>query len=331
MRDRAARAAPPDSGPAITVVLPTHDGSAFVRESVESVLAQDMADFELIVCDDGSRDGTWTMLQAYAADARCRLYRHEGNRGLFPTLNRLVRAARSRWVHLWSQDDRMLPQCLRRTRAFADAHPEVGMIYSGVHGIDEGGRRLPAGSTDRTPDVVAPLLAARIMFYFGSIAGNIANVTVRKDAFDALGGFREDLVLSGDYEYWTRVSERWPIGFQREPLIELRAHRGQLSRQRRSGAQFIRENREIYDRLLLRLPEAERARARRYRRWVLDVRQFHQAVRCALAGDVRLGLDVIAMLRADTALLPLAARWLLSANGRRPAPPALDTEPRAIG
>ena len=321
----------PSAGPAIAVALPTWNGAAFVRESVESVLAQDNADFELIVCDDASRDGTWAMLEPYAVDARCRLLRNETNRGLFATLNRIVREARSPWVHLWSQDDRMLPSCLGRTRAFADAHAEVGMIYSGRYHIDAAGRRRPEALPDETPAIVSPLLAARIMFYFGSIAGNIANVTVRKDVFDTLGGFREDLAVSGDFEYWTRVSEGWPIGFQREPLIELRDHQGQLSRQRGSGTRFIRENRAILDRLLLRLPEDERPRARRYRRWVLEVRQFHHAVRCALAGDVRSCLDVLASLRAETALVPLALRWLMSANGHLAAPPSLRADGGATG
>jgi len=60
----------PNGVPTITVVLPTYNGAALLRESVESVLAQD-TDFELIVCDDHSKDATWSMLQTYAAEARC--------------------------------------------------------------------------------------------------------------------------------------------------------------------------------------------------------------------------------------------------------------------
>jgi glycosyltransferase involved in cell wall biosynthesis len=157
--------------PAISVVLPTYNGAAYLRESVESVMTQDSDDFELIVCDDRSTDTTWSMLQQYGGDARCRLLRNETNLGLFPTLNRLVRETRGEWVHLWSQDDRMLPQCLRRTREFANAHPQVGMIYSGRYQIDGTGRRLPEWPEDSTPELISPLLAARIMFYFGSIAG----------------------------------------------------------------------------------------------------------------------------------------------------------------
>lgn len=88
------------STPVITVVLPTFNGEAYVRESVESVLSQDTDDFQLIVCDDASTEDTWSIVESYRGP-RCRLLRNEKNRGLFPTLNRLIREARSPWVHLF--------------------------------------------------------------------------------------------------------------------------------------------------------------------------------------------------------------------------------------
>jgi hypothetical protein len=223
---------------------------------------------------------------------------------------------RSEWVHLWSQDDRMLPACLRRTTEFALSHPDVAMIYSRMHFIDETGKLISRGKEDTTPDVVSPLLAARIMYYYGSIAGNIANVSLRRDVFDLLGGFREDMKVSGDYEFWVRLSERHSIGFQSEALIELRVHEHQFSKRPLSGVQFIRENREIKDRLIARLEGVDLENARRHRRWVMQVNDFHHAVRCAARGDFRTAADVLRILRSEAAILPLAARWLVSGNAR---------------
>lgn len=313
----------------ISVVLPTYNGVEFLRESIESVLAQDTDDFELIVCDDGSNDGTREILDEYTGP-RCRIIRNERNLGLFPTLNRLMREATTEWVHLWSQDDRMLPGCLRRTVEFAKAHPDAGMIYSRMYFIDDRGHRFSEGKDDITPEVVSPQLAARIMYYFGSIAGNIANVTLRRDAFEELGGFREDLLVSGDYEFWSRLSEKFPIGFQPELLLELRTHSGQFSRQSRSGPQFIRENREIHDSLYARLTEAERPRARHFREWVVQVNSFHQAAQRAVRGDLKTSAEVLGLLRSESALLPLAARWLLSVNGRRIPRPRLIPEKETV-
>jgi hypothetical protein len=315
--------------PTISVVLPTYNGSRYIRESVESVLAQDTDDFDLIICDDGSSDKTWSLLQPYAGP-RCRLLRNERNRGLFPTLNRLIGEAPSAWVHLWSQDDRMLPGCLRRTCDFAAEHPEVGMIYSRMRFIDEAGNFVSEGKDDPTPSVLSSVFAARIMYFFGSISGNIANVSLRTDVFRELGPFREDLKVSGDYEYWVRLSGQYPIGFLPEPLIELREHRGQFSRQHTSALQFITENREIRQILRSRLPEREHHSADRYTRWVTQVNGFHQAIRYAASGDFRRAMSVLGVLKREAALLPLAGRWLLSANGRTLSRPRIDIEKQLV-
>jgi glycosyltransferase involved in cell wall biosynthesis len=302
--------------PAITVALPTYNGQAYVRESIDSILAQDTDDFELIVCDDASTDDTWSIVESYRGP-RCRLLRNEKNQGLFPTLNRLMREAQSPLVHLFSQDDRMRPDCLSRTCDFAAKHPEVAMIYCHTHFIDSAGRRAPESLvTDNTPTIVPSLLAAQIMFYFGSIAGNIANVSLRKTAFEEVGEFREDLEVSGDYEYWTRLSETHLIGFQRERLIELRTHANQFSQQWSSGEKFLSENWEVHRRLLSRLPAGELRQANHFQRWVIDVNAFHYAMRSVLRGESRTALRALRLLSSRTALLPLALRWIISGNGR---------------
>ena len=309
--------------PRISVLLPIHNGEEYVRESIVSILSQDIDDFELIVCDDGSTDSTRSILES-CKDSRCRLLINKEKRGLFVSLNRLMPEARAPLVHLFSHDDRMLPNCLERTCDFASRHPDVGLIYSEMHFIDSKGHRAPeTGRIDNTPPVVSPLLAAQIMFYFGSIAGNIANVTLRKAAFENVGRFREDLLLSGDYEYWTRLSERYPIGFQRERLIELRVHDNQFSKQRSSALRYLKENTEVYDRLFARLPAAEIERARHFRRWVIDVNTFHQAVLIAKNAHPRAALEAFRLVRQTGRVLPLAFRWLISQNGRRVERPEL--------
>jgi glycosyltransferase involved in cell wall biosynthesis len=302
------------------VALPAFNGERYIHESIQSVLGQDEKKFELVVCDDGSTDGTLAIVQGLA-DPRIRILRNDQNRGLFATLNRLMGECRAEIVHLWAQDDRMSPHCLTRVLEFADEHPEVGMIYSAVQIIDAHGARVAEQREDRTPAVIDPLLAARIMFYYGSISGNISNVALRRSAFDTVGGFRADLKVSGDYEMWVRLSERYPLGFVREPLIELRQHAQQFSRRAGSGLQFIRENRAIHDRLIERLPADERVAAVHYRERFIHVKQFHHAVRCALAGEIGQAREVVRELGYESPLLPVVWRWLTTMNGRRVARP----------
>jgi hypothetical protein len=235
-----------------------------------------------------------------------------------------MKEARSPWVHLFSQDDRMLSHCLSRTCQFAAKHPEVAMIYSQMHFIDSDGRRAPDGTdNDNTPTIVPSLLSAKIMYYFGSIAGNISNVSLLKSAFDDVGAFREDLEVSGDYEYWTRLSETHLIGFQRERLIELRTHPDQFSKQWSSGVKFLSENREVHQRLLSRFPVEGLKQAMHFQRWVIDVNGFHYAMRSILRGEWRIALRALRLLNSRTPLLSLAFRWMLSGNGRLVTRPEL--------
>src|SRR5438270_12301052 len=101
--------------PPVSVCIPTYNGEAFVRQCIESVLAQSFPDFELIVVDDGSTDGTWDIVRDYEArDCRFRVSRNEVNKGLVGNWNHCVDVATGRWLKFVFQDDELAPECLAR-------------------------------------------------------------------------------------------------------------------------------------------------------------------------------------------------------------------------
>src|SRR5205823_2050603 len=122
----------------VAVVLPVFNGGELLMESVQSVLRQTLNSFEFIICDDGSSDDSGCYL-ASIDDARVVILRNEINRGLFPTLNRLLRCSHAQLVHLWSQDDRMNCDCLEETVAFHRRRPEIGMSWCQFDLIDGNG------------------------------------------------------------------------------------------------------------------------------------------------------------------------------------------------
>ena len=128
----------------VSVLLPLYNGEAYIREAVESVLAQTRRDFELLILDDGSRDGSLAIVQEIARrDPRVRLISRE-NRGLTETLNELLAAARGEFVARMDADDVCLPDRFERQVAFLDAHPEVVCVGGDPVMIDERGRLLTA-------------------------------------------------------------------------------------------------------------------------------------------------------------------------------------------
>ena len=302
--------------PKISVILPVYNGSEYLKTSIESVLNQSFTDFELIVWNDGSTDASHEILAAYS-DPRLRKFENETNLGLFRTLNKAIEQSRAGLTRLWAQDDIMKPQCLEKEYAFLDQNPSVAMMYCQCDTIDKDGKVVSeAPVNDRTPEIIEPQLAAQIMFYHGSITGNIANVTLRKSALSESGVFRSDLLVSGDFEMWVRLSERWPIGFLKEPLVYLRSHDGQFSRRKGIFPTFMREDAMIWERLAARLPAQLHRYAKRYDRRHRQLIYVNHVVHCLLGCDWRTASNTFREIRRRFNPLTLFCLWLVTADRR---------------
>lgn len=212
----------------ISVILPVYNGKPYLKDSVESVLKQNFRDFEFIILDDCSTDGSYEYLKSLD-DPRIKLLRNEKNKGLFPNLNMLISASDTPLIKIWSQDDIMYPDCLQEFVNFHAQH-EVGFSYSNRDRIDEHGILKPVLPEDKTPAIISTALHSRIAYYTGSIAGNIANVCLNRKALNNSGLFDESMKISGDFYMWVKLAEKNRTGFISKALLQLRDHSGQLSR-----------------------------------------------------------------------------------------------------
>jgi glycosyltransferase involved in cell wall biosynthesis len=114
--------------PRVSVLMPVFNGEAFLRQSVDSILAQTFRDFELIVVDDGSSDESYSLLAEYAQlDERVKLIRNDINIGIAGTLNNGLRECRGEYIARMDADDVSLPQRLEKQLAFMDRSPDVGL------------------------------------------------------------------------------------------------------------------------------------------------------------------------------------------------------------
>lgn len=305
-----------DVSPFISVVLPVHNGEKYLRESIDSVLLQGYPNFEFIIWDDHATDGSAQIIESYQ-DSRIRRFANEKNLGLFKTLNRAIGEAKGDWIRLWSQDDQMKPNCLATESDFIRRQPTVGMIYCAVDLIDENGEIIVPAPEYQTPELVTPELATQIMFFHGSIAGNIANVTLKRSVLDEVGPFREDMWISGDFEMWVRLSEKYPLGFLGDALIKLRAHKGQFSRAKGSYTTSISEDQFIYAALMNRLPPELSTYSTKYHRWHRGPMYWHHMVRCLLSRDFDNALKAYRTVRKlSVSPFLLAWFWLFTINQR---------------
>lgn len=147
--------------PLISVIMPTFNRAAFIERAIESLIAQRLNSWELIVIDDGSEDGTPSLIERYMADRRIRLYSFDYNRGMGAALNRGLDRARARWVAYLPSDDVYYPEHLLGMATLLQAGGDAILAYSGVRygsnrtcqGIIDGeGLQLVQVMHRKTPD-----------------------------------------------------------------------------------------------------------------------------------------------------------------------------------
>ncbi len=230
----------------ISVILPVFNGGSYLIKSVESVLSQADANFEFLILDDCSTDGSREYLKNIKNDYTF-IYYNDVNKGLFFNLNYLIQKSKGKLIKLWAQDDIMYQYCLHEFISFHDQNIDIGFSYSDRDIIDENGIVKIETRMDDTPKIISSELHAKIAFFTGSIAGNIANVCISKDALLAVGRFREDMKISADFDMWVRLAKDYKTGFIKQKLIKLRDHKNQLSRNEAFYICHVREDREVYN------------------------------------------------------------------------------------
>ncbi len=219
MNHEAAQAT--GSEPEVTVLISVFNGERFLRETLDSLLAQDFGDFEVLIINDGSTDGTSSILAEYTADARFRVIDQE-NRGLVYSLNRGLEAARADLIARLDADDIAMPRRLSRQVEFMKDHPEVALLGSAITLIDENGRTLK--------DVVYPTgsdLVKSSLSRYCAVAH--PSVMMRRTPVLGLGGYRPAFRHAEDYDLWLRIAERHSIDNLKEPLVLYRQHDGNIS------------------------------------------------------------------------------------------------------
>jgi glycosyltransferase involved in cell wall biosynthesis len=231
------------SSPAFTVVLAAYNEEDYVGDAIGSVLAQTREDFELMVVDDGSADATAEVVRGFESDPRLTLISQE-NRGLAASLNRGIRAGSGPYSALIDADDLWMPTYLEKLGEALDHHPEAGFAYTDAWWYDVARRRFwrrtiseYLGAPDDPP--IDPDQFLRLLMKANFVFGL---TTIRRSAFDAVGGFNEALRACEDYELWIRLlANGYPAAHVKGRLAIQRDRRDSMSSNLRSMLTNVRE------------------------------------------------------------------------------------------
>ncbi len=291
----------------MTVVALCHNHAPFLREALDSVLAQTYPHLEVWLVDDASTDGSPAILRAYAAaHPAWRLLLLPGNVGNCRAFNQAFRQSQGEFVVDFATDDVLLPDRLARQVAqFGALDASYGMVYSNAELIDEQGRSLglhyfPGAPASRRPAsgwVFADVLAR----YFISTP----TMLVRRACLAALGGYDEALAYE-DFDFWVRASRDWQFGYLDAVTTRKRKHpRAMSARAYRAHDPYLASTVAVCRKALAlcRTP-AERAALAARLRW-----EMRQAVRRARHPEAGALFALLRQAAAPTPADHLLAAW----------------------
>jgi len=186
----------------LSILLPANNYGLYLRDVIDSALAQSATDFEVVIVDDASTDTTWETITSYRDD-RIVALRNDNNQGLSASLNRALGASSGAAVVILNADDRMHPDFLRRAwQALLDTGPQVGVAGVRLRAVDEQGRHIVGHPAEKECSAPLDFNAADSWIWRNWFPGC---ALIRREVFEVVGGFAEDISTAVTWDLWVRV------------------------------------------------------------------------------------------------------------------------------
>ena len=202
--------------PRFSVIIPLYNKAPYVRKTVESVLGQTFGDYELIIVDNGSNDGSHEIVAAFT-DHRIKIVRLEENVGVSNARNKGVAMASAPIVTFLDADDWWEPTFLEEMAGLIERHPDAGIYGTGYYIVKNGKKRLaPIGVDEGFEEGEINYCAV----YAKTLCMPLTSITVAmpKAVFDETGGFKPHLKLGEDFDLWVRIALKHKTVFLNKPL-----------------------------------------------------------------------------------------------------------------
>lgn len=226
------------SSPLVSVVMAAYNAADFIGEAIESVLKQSYKNVELIIINDGSKDGTEDAVDKYLADERVK-YVRQNNAGQTVAKNNGIKLAKGDVIGFCDADDYWHLEKLEKQMVILLSDEKIGVVYSDIQAINEHGERIKLN--EQLNGKTGPILKDLLFDNFIPFGSAIFRVECLREH----GGFNESYRMGIDWDLWLRYSTSWQFGFSSEKLYFYREWSGQMSRNyngRYTGALTILEN-----------------------------------------------------------------------------------------
>ena len=205
----------------VSAIIPTFNRLPMLKEAVDSILAQDFEDLELIVVDDGSTDGTIEEIKKYGG--RVKLLQQPQNRGVSAARNRGLLQARGKYIAFLDSDDLWVKEKLKAQVSFLENNPQYPLCYTDEIWIRRGKRVNPRIIHSKYSGWIFEKCLPLCII-------SPSSAVIRRTLFSKVGLFDEALPVCEDYDLWLRITARFPVFFlNRKLIIKRGGHPDQLS------------------------------------------------------------------------------------------------------
>jgi glycosyltransferase involved in cell wall biosynthesis len=291
----------PETTLRVSVVIPTYNRRNYVRESLESVLSQTFPDFEVIVVDDGSTDGTHEVVQPYLSRVR---YIRQENRGAAAARNVGIRNARGIYVAFMDSDDLSAPRHLQILHDFLEQRPDCAMVIgNGAYLEGKFHSRHTVISMERAKRLEE--MGVTVKELFDGRVARLQGTMTRKSVLEEIGFLDEWFRLSYDLDLSLRLIKNHRIGFVNEVVYLYRKHGGNISADDELRS---RENLRALEKLMSDYPEALKLIGKRPFFRLYAHRYYRLSKALAKKGDTKGASEAI---RQAIYLYPLSLKYYL--------------------
>lgn len=208
----------------VSVITANYNGSQYLREAVESVLSQDYTAIEYIIVDDGSTDGSQSLIKALAeSDSRIKPIFLEKNVGVAEARNHGIKASTGKYLTFIDADDLWSNRKISAQKALFDHHPKAGLVVTAAQVIDKQGQHLAEKKSAARRSHVKQGCVSLYDYVSGQIPASI-NTMTKRECIDKVGTFNPNYIIGEDYELWMRIVRYYEYYYIDEPLHFYRVH-----------------------------------------------------------------------------------------------------------
>jgi glycosyltransferase involved in cell wall biosynthesis len=219
--------------PIVSVIIPTYNRGNLVVEAVTSVLHQTFPNYEIVVVDDGSTDGTAEILSSFVQKGLIR-YFYQVNQGLARARNRGIAESKGEIISFLDSDDLFEPELLQTQVEYLNHHPDAGLVNTGFCKFHKDG----IDSEFRDTSWFSGWIYPQILTYWLTLMA-IDTVAVPRYVLDDVGYFDEHFKKSEDLDLWRRIARKYPFGHVARSLARVRVHEGTLSYDKTETEQYF--------------------------------------------------------------------------------------------